>query len=58
MRALQVMEKATRGEARQPIEMFALAICQRILGDHHGRIQAHNRPGGGAIFSLSLPLPP
>ena len=37
---------------------LGLSICQRILGDHHGRIQARNRPGGGAIFSLSLPLPP
>ena len=36
---------------------LGLSICQRIILDHRGRIQARNAPGGGAIFSFSLPLP-
>ena len=35
---------------------LGLSICKRIITDHNGEIQARNRPGGGAIFSFSLPL--
>lgn len=36
---------------------LGLSICKRIIEDHGGRIDARNRPGGGAIFHFRLPLP-
>jgi two-component system sensor histidine kinase HydH len=35
---------------------LGLAIVQKILLQHGGRIEAHNRPEGGAEFILSLPV--
>lgn len=35
---------------------LGLAICRQIARVHHGDIQARNRPEGGAILILSLPL--
>jgi two-component system sensor histidine kinase KdpD len=34
---------------------LGLAICQGIIEAHGGGIWAENRPGGGAIFSFTLP---
>jgi two-component system sensor histidine kinase KdpD len=34
---------------------LGLAICQSIAKAHGGEIVASNRPGGGAVFRLSLP---
>ncbi|HEY3898979.1 MAG TPA: ATP-binding protein [Chthoniobacter sp.] len=34
---------------------LGLSICKRIIEDHGGRIQAHCKPGRGAIFSIHLP---
>jgi len=36
---------------------LGLSICKRIVADHRGRIWARNEPGGGAVFSFSLPVP-
>ncbi|MGD0812687.1 MAG: cyclic nucleotide-binding domain-containing protein [Verrucomicrobiota bacterium] len=36
---------------------LGLSICKKIVHDHHGRMQARNVPGGGALFEFSLPLP-
>jgi two-component system sensor histidine kinase KdpD len=35
---------------------LGLAICRAIVRLHGGRIWAERRPGGGAIFSFTLPL--
>jgi signal transduction histidine kinase len=34
---------------------LGLSICKRIAEAHGGAISAENRPGGGAVFTLSLP---
>ena len=33
---------------------LGLSIAQKIIEEHHGKISARNRPGGGAIFSITL----
>jgi signal transduction histidine kinase len=35
---------------------LGLAVSQRIVDSHGGRITAQNRPGGGATFQVFLPL--
>jgi two-component system sensor histidine kinase KdpD len=35
---------------------LGLSICKGIVEAHGGRIQAKNRPGGGAILEFSLPV--
>jgi two-component system sensor histidine kinase ChvG len=35
---------------------LGLSIARQIVDAHHGRLTAHNRPGGGACFQLALPL--
>ena len=36
---------------------LGLSICKKIIEDHRGKIFASNAPGGGAVFSFTLPLP-
>jgi two-component system sensor histidine kinase KdpD len=47
--------RAPRGGRARGVGL-GLAICQAILTAHGGRIWAENRPGGGAVFKLALPL--
>src|SRR6266540_6997857 len=35
---------------------LGLTICKGIVEAHGGRIWAKNHPGGGAVFSFTLPL--
>jgi signal transduction histidine kinase len=35
---------------------LGLSICKKIIEDHGGQISARNAPGGGAIFSFTLPV--
>jgi signal transduction histidine kinase len=37
---------------------LGLAICRGIVEAHNGRIWVEDRPGGGSIFLIALPLPP
>ena len=37
---------------------LGLAICREIVLAHHGQIHADNRPDGGAIFRVRLPVRP
>lgn len=34
---------------------LGLAICREIVTRHYGKISAHNEPGGGACFEVTLP---
>jgi signal transduction histidine kinase len=35
---------------------LGLAVCHGIVTDHGGEIEGRNRPGGGALFEVRLPL--
>jgi signal transduction histidine kinase len=34
---------------------LGLAICKTIMEGHGGQIEGHNRPEGGACFTIRLP---
>ena len=54
----RIFEKFYRGQKRGATggAGLGLSICKGIILAHGGRIWAGNRPGGGAVFSFSLPL--
>jgi two-component system sensor histidine kinase KdpD len=46
----------TTVESQVPGHGLGLAICQHIVWEHGGRIEVTDRPGGGARFSVLLPV--
>jgi two-component system sensor histidine kinase KdpD len=55
--AERLFEKFTRGaHPGVPGAGLGLAICRGIVQAHGGSLTAQNRPGGGALFRLRLPL--
>ena len=36
---------------------LGLSIVQRIVEEHSGKVHAANRPGGGAVITVRLPVP-
>ncbi len=54
----RIFEKLVRGSRHgdEPGSGLGLAICRAIADAHGGRIQAANRPQGGAQFLVTLPL--
>jgi two-component system, OmpR family, sensor histidine kinase KdpD len=36
---------------------IGLAVCRGLVEAHHGELSAQPRPGGGATFRITLPLP-
>jgi signal transduction histidine kinase len=47
--------KRLHGEERYPGTGIGLAVCQRIITQHGGRIWVDSRPGEGSVFSFTLP---
>jgi PAS domain S-box-containing protein len=35
---------------------LGLSICKAVMKEHNGSVEAENAPGGGAAFTVSLPL--
>jgi len=54
----RVFEKFFRGGTGPAGSGLGLPICRAILAAHGGTARAENRPGGGALFRLVLPLEP
>jgi len=52
----RVFEKFYRGGRRAGGVGLGLALCRAIAAAHGGSIDARERPGGGAAFTVRLPL--
>jgi two-component system sensor histidine kinase KdpD len=57
---VHVFDKFYRGQAQRLAggTGLGLSVCKGILDLHEGKIEAFNRPGGGAVFQFSLPTEP
>lgn len=51
----RIFELFRRGHANYPGVGMGLAICQRIVERHGGRIWVDSAPGEGAVFTFSIP---
>jgi two-component system sensor histidine kinase KdpD len=54
----EVFQKFTRGHRESSTRGvgLGLTICRAIVESHRGIIWGGNRPGGGAVFTFTLPL--
>ena len=54
----EIFKKFQRGTPESTVSGvgLGLAICRAIVGAHGGQIVAGNLPGGGACFTISLPV--
>jgi two-component system, OmpR family, sensor histidine kinase KdpD len=54
----EIFQKFTRGDRESSTRGvgLGLTICRAIVEAHHGEIVGRNRPGGGAVFTFTLPL--
>jgi two-component system, OmpR family, sensor histidine kinase KdpD len=52
----RVFDKFYRGIRSVTGSGLGLAICRGLVEAHGGRIEAANRPGGGAVFRFTLPV--
>jgi two-component system sensor histidine kinase/response regulator len=48
---------SVRPTAGEPSIGLGLAICRKIIEAHGGTIAAENQPGGGCLFTFTLPCP-
>jgi PAS domain S-box-containing protein len=57
-RAERIFEAFGRVQPRRGVDGSGtgLAICKRIIERHGGRIWVEPRPGGGSVFSFTLPI--
>jgi PAS domain S-box-containing protein len=37
---------------------LGLSICKAVMKEHNGAVEAANAPGGGAVFTVTLPMAP
>lgn len=51
-----IFSKFTRSTHTRMGAGIGLSICRAIIEAHGGRIWAENRPGGGAVFKLIIPV--
>ncbi len=56
----RLFDRFARGAGRRRSEGagLGLAIVAAIAEAHHGRVELADPPGGGAVFTLMVPLPP
>ena len=54
----EIFQKFTRGDRESTTRGvgLGLTICRAIVESHDGKMVGDNRPGGGAIFTFTLPL--